>query len=178
MQITTIQDVATEPVTLAEIKAVLKIDPDYTSQDQYLLSLYVAVRERLEGLLNLSLGVKKLRLTWDGCRIELPYGPVTSVPDSEYYTYQNGWIWSDKGWGNYNYFYQLTGGAIIEPVNGNLADPVTVEYTTGYTVLPAGLKQGMLAMIDNIYHSRGTINDPLPDWVNGMVMRYSRNLVL
>lgn len=127
MQITTIQDVTTEPVTLSEIKAVLKIDPDYTSQDQYLLSLATSVRERLEGLLNLSLGVKTLRLVWDGCRIELPYGPVNSVPDSENYTYQNGYIWSDKGWGNYRYFYPITGGAIIESVNGYVADPVTVE---------------------------------------------------
>lgn len=178
MQITTIQDVTTEPVALSEIKAVLKIDPDYTSQDQYLLSLATSVRERLEGLLNLSLGVKTLRLVWDGCRIELPYGPVTNVHDSEYYTYQNGYIWSDKGWGNYHYFYPLTGGVLVEPVNGFVTDPVAVEYTTGYTVLPSGLKQGMLAMIDNIYHSRGTINDPLPDYVNGLVMRYSRNLVL
>ena len=80
MEVEVTTDVATEPVTLAEMKTWMKFDIQDTSEDTLVTDLIKAAREFCEQYCNLSLGEKTIQVFWhnseaeDGCFV-LPYGP-------------------------------------------------------------------------------------------------------
>ena len=90
LNIEVITDLTDEPVSLAEVKAMLRITG--SGHDSVILSMITMARKYLEGALNKSLGQKTLKVTSDDEyeAYDLPYGPnqvVTDEDDDEYYVY-------------------------------------------------------------------------------------------
>jgi uncharacterized phiE125 gp8 family phage protein len=85
-----IVDVTEEPLTIAECRLHLRIDPDVNSDDEethpddtLILALLAAAREHCENFTGLSLAPKTLEIAMDefpeDTIVELPAGPVVSV---------------------------------------------------------------------------------------------------
>lgn len=181
MEVKVITDVTTEPVSLAEIKATVRIDQDDTGQDVLLMLICKGARERLEKELNLSFATKTLMWQYDGYASEIPYGPVQSVTTltkstdevaiTDYHLSGLDFKSIDiKGVGDCYIFY---------PVGyGGLAYAYNLTYVAGYTELPSALKQSLLMQIDYEYSNQGMPDMGLsPDAVE-KASGYSRNLFI
>lgn len=96
MKIEIITDLAQEPVTLEQVKSMLRITGN--GHDGALISMIVSARKYMEKALSKSLGVKTIRVTSGDELIadDLPYGPnqtiVTEaeINDDYVYTYTAG----------------------------------------------------------------------------------------
>lgn len=166
-------------LTLAEVKAYLRIDPDRTDQDATLLILMEAVQDKVEGITGRGMVKQERTLTWDGRNAVLAYSPIVDVvvtPSDITYTLIGNEL-RRPAYGRYSYFYHLDGRVEAESLAGE-AETYQVVYQGGYETCPAGLKESMLALIDHIYYSRGTIATPMPGWIMGIIERYSVNLVI
>lgn len=80
---------ATEPITLAEAKIHLRVDPDITDEDALITDLIVQAREYVEEATNRALITQTLEYTLDdfpadSTAIWLPKFPVTSVTSVKY----------------------------------------------------------------------------------------------
>lgn len=150
---------ATEPVSLSEVKAQLRIT--CSSEDDHLNRLVSSARVIAEKYLGRSLITQSWMLTYDDyapSRLALPRGPVQSVTSLKIVA-RDGTettINSSK--------YYLNSGkttlVIDTPLVGHI---VEVIYTAGYgdaDDVPESIKQGMLAHINAMYDRR-TANLPL-----------------
>lgn len=191
-QIEVVTDLESEPVTLEETKAWLRIDADFFDDDNILNSLITGGRELLEKFTNLAFGVKTLKVRFSSNCIDLPYGPtgviqsVTYVEDDEVipeYKYEvRGLTYKsllfnsayDARW-----FYPI-GGGTPQLWEGNLRHKeIDVVYQTGFDVLPKALKNALLTQIDYMYKNLGETNlEPLNPVAEKLAFPYSRNLVL
>ena len=98
MKIEIITDIAQEPVTLEQVKSMLRITGN--GHDGALMSMIVSARKYMEKALSKSLGVKTIKVTSeDELEAEdLPYGPnqtiVTEaeINDDYVYTYTAGFV--------------------------------------------------------------------------------------
>lgn len=61
-----------EPVTLAEVKQHLRLMPDQTDDDLYLMGLVAAARRLIERRLGISLVATQYRAKWDAGAVVLP----------------------------------------------------------------------------------------------------------
>jgi len=192
-QIAVLEDVETEPVTLAEVKAFSHIDADYTAQDPSLLIMLAAAREKLEGYTNTFFGVKKAEVWFQGGRLKLPYGPTQEIisvtkngtdllTTDDYtlsgFTYKQ--IITDGGdCGVTSWFYPIYGGWPL-PWTWTAGDPTfyNVVYNTGYVVLPAVLKQAVLMLTDYLIKEQGATDMELPPAILAIANRFSQNLVI
>lgn len=87
MNLTTITEPSSEPVTLAELKAYCRIDHD--DSDDLIESLGTSAREYVEQaigrtLITTTYSLKLPAFPSHGARIELPRGPLQSVEDVSY----------------------------------------------------------------------------------------------
>lgn len=145
-----VTDLATEPVTLTEVKRHLNMvfDTDgsyeFNDDDTKLTELITEVRQALEKYTGLSFGEKTLQAIISnerGQRFELPYGPVISVTTVV-----------DKD-----------GEDIDDPVIRGLdfkwietcSSYMVLTYTAGYVTLPADLKRAMKEEIAFRYKNQG-----------------------
>lgn len=80
MRTVVITPAATEPVTLAQAKEQLRIESGFTDDDDYILSLVSAARDRCESYCNQFFTVQGIAYLYDGPMplvIELPYPNLT-----------------------------------------------------------------------------------------------------
>jgi len=95
MKIEIITDVTTEPITLSEVKGMLRVTGN--AHDTPLTSMITSARVYMERALNKNLAVKTMKVTTDEELDELPYGPVNTLisaeeDDGDYiYTYTSGY---------------------------------------------------------------------------------------
>ena len=84
MALTLVTPPATEPVSLEEAKAQLRVM--HTSEDTLISRLISAATRHIERIVDLSLTTRTYRLTLDAFSdyIELPRGPVQSVTSVQY----------------------------------------------------------------------------------------------
>lgn len=193
-----IQDVDSdysENVTLEEVKAFMRIDADYVSEDFELMTFVSAAREKLEQYLNVGLAFRSVKLEWNGSAIRLPLTPngeLISVKDKDNadvtvddYTISNG---SNKtiyinslGSGSIEWFYSID-RSYVTPWSYNqneCSDIYTVVYKTGYESLPKGLKLALLAQVDFMYKNKGMPESTkLAPYSLMMAKGYSKNLVI
>lgn len=84
---------ATEPVTLAELKLALNLDPTETAQDQYLEGIIGAARREAENYLGKKIGIQTWDIYLDDFPLvydwQIPIEPLISV-DSINYTDEDG----------------------------------------------------------------------------------------
>ena len=98
LKIEVITDLTDEPVSLAEVKAMLRITG--SGHDSVILSMITSARKYMEKALGKSLGEKTLKLTCDDeyKEYDLPYGPNQVITDEDedddgnyVYTYTTGY---------------------------------------------------------------------------------------
>lgn len=193
-QIKVIEDVATEPVTLAEIKARLRIDSDYSANDADLELLGKAAREKLEQYTGLGFAKRKLQVQFSSGVHELPLGPTISANadivvtdsddepiDADKYAIQ-GLTFKSIALGcltNVSFFYPENGG-MPDIWEGSVTHlDYNVTYETGYEILPSGLKSALLTQIDYDFKAEGSEQlEPISPVAVQKCRGYSRNLVI
>src|SRR3990167_2514541 len=163
---------ATEPVTLTEAKAHLKVD--HAADDDYIEDFVIPAARRYGETLTHRAFITQtwvLRLNGFGCGapVLLPRPPLVSVT-SVAYTDSNGdaQTWSA---GSTGYTLESPSGehalhASIRPSYGesypstrNIVDSVVLTYVAGYgaaSAVPVGIKHGLLMLIEDLYRQRGS----------------------
>jgi hypothetical protein len=192
-QVKVLEDVVTEPVTLAEVKSWCQIDADYSSEDSTLAIMISSAREKLEGELNVFFGVKTIEVQFSGSFFRLPYGPTGNIlsfynvgddpyADIEYTLH--GLTFKSMCIGHVNaseWFYPIAGSypelwRNLDHLNINTYN---VMYTTGYITLPRLLKEALLIQIDYDLKARGMPGmSALSPVAVQKAQRFSQNLVL
>lgn len=188
---------ASEPLTLAEAKAWLKVD--HNDEDTLIQLLITAVRERCESITGLSLmtqqwvaylpywPVQTETHWWDGVRegilslepmqaVPLRHGPIRQI---------DGFSLFDRNGNTTVYpsdFYLLdrirdrvilqTGASV--PRGERVVNPIEITYTTGYEIVPGAIKSGLLKLLAHLYEHRGDDNTPLPKDVLAFWQPYMR----
>lgn len=163
---------ATEPVTVAEAKAHLRLD--HSSDDDYLEDFVIPAARRYAETLTRRAFITQtwiLRLNGfgGGGPIVLPKPPLVSIT-SVTYTDTAGdsqtWAASSTGY----VLEQPTGEhamhASIRPAYGvsypstrDIVDSVVITYVAGYgaaSAVPIGIKHGLLMLIEDLYRNRGS----------------------
>jgi gp6-like head-tail connector protein len=159
-----VTDITAEPVTLAEVKRHLSLQFDtsgsyqFDDDDTRITDLITQCREELEQYTGLSFAEKTLKaiLRNDCGGIEIPFGPVTaltSVKDVDGNTLTATTQYTARG--NQFKWIEFPCSCYLE-----------VNYTSGYTALPAGLKRALLEEIAFRYKNAG---DQEQQFANGTV---------
>jgi uncharacterized phiE125 gp8 family phage protein len=152
----------TEPISLAEAKAHLRVT--HSLEDSLITSLITAARDMCEQKIGRSL----IQTTWevthdffpDEIRLDMP--PVLAVASLKYVD-EAGVL---QTWGAGNYYvdkdrepgWVLPAFGLSWPVTREQANAVRVQYTSGYgvdaTTVPAALKSWILVTIGSLYENR------------------------
>lgn len=195
-QIKVITDVATEPVTLPEVKAWCRIDDDYAVSENQLILLMSSARELLEQQTNVGFAERTLELQWNGYPIELPFSPTGEIlavkneagdilTTSDYKTtsYQAKSIAINSccDYNRFTFFYGADHTVSLWDGNFDWNTEVfyTCEYKTGYTALPKSLRDAILTQIDYMFKQQGMPdNSIVSDQALALCKNYSRNLIL
>lgn len=170
-----VTDAASEPITLTEAKAQLRVDT--SDEDTYITSLIQAAREHAEDATGLALLEQTWRATFDngtlpdGLLVELPRPPLISVDSITYLdTDGNSQTLSTD---NYTVDTDARPGRILfsdmPSIKATLA-ALTINYTCGFAdadSVPMKIKQAMLLMITHWFEIRqpvmvGTITSKVP----------------
>ena len=163
-----------EPLSLEEAKAQVRVELDITSEDDYLRSLLLAVRDWAEGEVSKALLTETLALKLDrfACEeIYLPYPPLQSVSSITYLDSNNvlRTLAAAK--------YQVVGARLapdakapcgyVQPAYGEswpttypVPECVTITYIAGWLsaeAVPQRIKQAMLLALADMYANRETI---------------------
>lgn len=183
--VTLVTGPAAEPVTLAEVKAWIRLDTD--DEDGLLTALIGAARDAIEQYLRRSLMTKTLKLTFDAPRnglsnylgegvydlpvsalnagyarqYELPKAPVQSITSFVTYDTSN----NPSTYSPSNYFLNGEGNRLAlndTAVLPSLIRPVggiEITYVAGYGSdagsVPQSIRTGLLMTIGAMYETRG-----------------------
>lgn len=178
----------TEPLTLTEAKAWLRID--VTDDDSLITNLITVVREACENYTNRSLITQTWTTYYDTWQrdphifistgIRLRHGPVQSITSLTIFGNDD----SSNVWPNTNYFLDPNGERLVFRLNITYpfftrpGNGIQIIYVTGYsdteTSIPASLKQGMLHLLSHLYEHRET-TDALPPAVQTLWFPYRIN---
>lgn len=188
---TVVEDFEITPDLLAKAKDFLRIDSDYTGEDETVTTLLKAAIEVIEGATNLSLFPRVLRDDFDTWNIKLPYGPhgdnitVTNadgdtIPAEEYTVSGSDFKSISFPSSGYHFFYPINGDPIVESRVFGSCPRVTVEFDSGYEPdkLPSGLLHLVLRLTDYYYTNRGSYTVSLPKDISTESRRYARQIIL
>ena len=135
------------PVTLAEVKAHLVIDADFTADDTLLTAYITASRQLLEKHTNRSFGAKTLKCYTDLYELTLLYGPnqvITGILDED----------GEALVLDTDYEVNLSSENLKVTISGGNS-PYRITYTAGYTTLPEALKMAIKEQVKYFYNNRG-----------------------
>ena len=176
----------TEPVTLPEAKAWLKVD--HSDEDALIQLLIQTARERCEALTDLSLCLQQwavyipvwpmqsLAEWWDGMRegaftnvplqaIALHPGPVRQIDAFNLYdASDNMTLYSET----YYALDRVRNRLVLQPEapiphGTRLINPIEIIYTTGHEFIPGSIKAGLLKLIAHLYEHRGDTSSRIPN---------------
>lgn len=148
---------ATEPVTINEVKAQLRIELDDTSYDAIIQPLIIAAREWCEAYQNRAYITQTLELALDawpcGDEIDLPRPPLMMLNAVTI----NGVVWDAANYvvDGYSFMARIVRGrgmsrpaAPLPPVNG-----IKINYQAGYgntaDKVPQRVKQAILLLVSH-----------------------------
>lgn len=164
IEVQVVTDITAEPVTLIEVKRHLNLQFDtsgsyqFDDDDTKLTALITQCRDELEQYTGLSFAGKTLKaILRNECgNIEIPFGPVTaltSIKDVDGNTLTSGTSY-------------VVRGNLFKWIESPRSCYLEVNYTAGYTALPAGLKRALLEEIAFRYTNAG---DQQQQFANGVV---------
>jgi uncharacterized phiE125 gp8 family phage protein len=173
---------AVEPVTLAEVKAHLRVG--HADEDALLSGLIVSARRVLEqqsGLCLISQGWSCFRDSWPvGHSLELPLSPVIALGDVKVYGEDDTAAAIDPA----HYFLDnvsrpprlvLRDGRIWPPP-GRAANGIEIEVTAGFGTaasdVPQQLREAILLMVAHWYGSRGDSEVRMPLSVAAIIAEF------
>jgi hypothetical protein len=175
----------TEPLTLQEVKAWLKVDHD--TEDTLIQLLITTARERCESITGLSLMIQQWvaylqywpiqheEAWWDGIRegafiqealqaVPLRHGPVRQIDAVTLYDFEgNASLYPPS-----NYLLDKARDQVVLqssapiPTGERIINPIEITYTTGFDTVPGVIKTGLLMLIVRLYEHRGDENDAIP----------------
>ena len=172
---------AVEPVSLAEVKAHVRLDEGMTQDDALLSALIGVARDSAERWLGRALIHQTWRMVCDASPVvgivELPNPPLVSINHIKTYDDRDG----EKVFAAENYYVDparqpgrivLRAGAVW-PCAQRAANGFEVEYVAGYGVtgedVPPAIRRGILIHVAALYAERG--DRFAPDGSLGMSMR-------
>lgn len=179
---------ASEPVTLAEARAFLQLDTDFTADDNLLsLVLIPTARAAAEHLTGRALMPQTWRRTLDGfrCGIELERSPLTAVTSVQYLDELG--VWQTVGTDVYTVDVASEPGRLalkfgqVWPLPVMQIASVRIEYTAGYAnagAVPEAIKHWMLMRIRGLWEFRSESMEVLrgkletPSFIDGLLDRY------
>lgn len=161
---------ATEPITLAEVKAQLNIDPDFEDDDDLITSMIKSARVWLENRTGQSF-IKQTRVQYMDkfplCgEFEIIRGPVLLTgsgvvdPVVKYYNSQDvEETWPDTSyWFDNKSFTPRIVSKYSWPSLGERPSPVSVTYFAGFgedaTSVKETVKNAMKLIVSNMYNNR------------------------
>ena len=176
---------STEPLTLAEAKAHLRVTT--TDDDTYITALIVAARENVEQRLGRALYTQTLLRTLDAFpdAIILRRSPIQSVSWVKYLDGNGVLQLLDAA--AYSTDFESEPGYVVPaygyvwPTTYASINAVTVQYVASYTTtgaIPQTIKQWMLMRIGALYEIREAESGPTsgsfakPSFVDGLLERY------
>lgn len=160
--------VTTEPVTLAEAKAWIKVADSYSDDNTIITALITAARQILEEYLSISIASKTYTVVLKNLLgdMELPYGPITSITsvtdwDGDALTLNTDYILSGED------FKRLD----------TKTDYIKFVYVAGYSTVPEALKLAIKMQVGYMYEHRGDELDTLGMSKDALMVAkiYSRN---
>jgi uncharacterized phiE125 gp8 family phage protein len=171
-----------EPITLAEVKAHLRLDG--TAEDVYLGSLILTSRLQIEAALGLALIAQSWRLTLDDWpaqnTLELPMRPIASVtsisasdPDGDTLPLDIDAVRLDRA-----PVPRLIAGSNGWPRPTSPYNTIEVDFTAGYganaAAVPAPIRQALLLLVAHWYEHRDpyAIATAIPCSVSDLLMPY------
>lgn len=170
---------ASEPLTLAEAKAWLKVD--FTEDDALITSLISAAREAVENYTLQKLLPQTITEKYDrlGDGLELSAYPVLSM-SSITYTDEVGFLQSlateQYVLDDFKRMPTITpANGVTWPTTLEQANVVTVVYVAGYanaSSVPAGIKNAILKLIGKWYEVREESVRKMPTDVEWLLMQY------
>ena len=144
---------AVEPVTLAEAKAQLRIEADFTLDDTYISSLISMARDRAEKYCNRFFTEQQISIFYDGTTpllIDLQYPDLASV-ESVQYTDSDLALQTITAT---DYVVDVDRRRITFINSPETSIDYRVNATTGAPVTTDGAKAAMLMMIADMYEIR------------------------
>jgi uncharacterized phiE125 gp8 family phage protein len=169
-----ITDATSEPVTLAEAQAWLRVDSQDDASE--ITSLITTARQIVEDFTGQALLTQTWRLVaseWPaetfagvGNVIRLPRSPLASVTSVKYYP-EGGGAQATFASTNYHVVTVITPGAVVLadgaswPDLAVRPDAVEVNFTAGATTaaeISAGLKHAVLLVLAHLYELRSPVN--------------------
>ena len=172
------RDVVTPWLTLDEITNQINLFED-ESQDGYLRSLEVAVRQAIEDYLGLSIFSVTYRV-WYGAEnlaaspvcLDLPEVSQNQYPDMSGVTIERVAYWDNSTppvltvVSSTQYFYDASGNKVIiqslpTTINSQMTAPIICEYTTAPNPLQTYpvIKQAGLLLFTHLYNNRSNTTD-------------------
>jgi uncharacterized phiE125 gp8 family phage protein len=157
---------ATEPVTLAEAKAHLRVD--YSTEDAHITALIIAARDYCEQITGRALAQRTFIATLDefplrGADIVLPRAPLVSV-QSVVYRDGNGDAVTMTANTDYRVSTSVVPGRIRRPVLATawptaraIDDAITISFTAGAATAPATAKQAILLLVGHWFENRESV---------------------
>ena len=142
----------TEPVTLSEVKAQLKLDT--SADDTLITALITQARMQMEAFTGTSIVEHDIEVIakLDGCNLfELPYGPLSDIPDL---VIQELKVLGGTATTLTSTQYDLYGGHFAQlrsPYDGMYS----MTYTAGYDPLPQPLRLSIIHQAAYLYEHRG-----------------------
>lgn len=178
---------ASEPVTLAEAKAHLRVEATLTDEDELITSLIQAAREQVEDLTHRQLITATWNLRLDGFpdwAISLPRPPLQAVNSIKYYDTEGTLVETLAEDTDFLVdaasfvarIVPVPGGAW--PATQDRPGAVIINYDAGYgddaADVPAKIRQAMLLLIGHLYENReavlvGVSADELPLAVDALL---------
>ncbi len=152
-----------EPITLAEAKAQLRVESDFTDDDTWINTAITVVREQVEALTNRALMPQTFELAIDGFsdEIQIPKPPFSSLTSIKYYDEDNVLQTLASSYYLVNDFSEP---AIIArktdqtyPGTYDRLDAVRIVFVAGYadaSSVPTSIKQAMLMLLTDLYDNR------------------------
>lgn len=173
---------AAEPLTLAEVKAHLRLDGD--DEDALLIGLIRTAREHLERMSGLALVSQSWRLYLDGWPegpIQIGRAPVQTVESVTIYDAAGAPV-SVSLDGHVLDGQALPARLVLaeSPVTARALNGIEIDFTAGFGTavdVPDGLKRAMLTHIAQMFICRGAVapeNQPavIPDGYERLVAPY------
>jgi uncharacterized phiE125 gp8 family phage protein len=176
---------ATEPVTVAEAKAHLRIDG--TAEDVLIASLILTSRLHIEAALGLALVTQSWKLLldrWPKEHVPLPLYPAQSVASVKVYAADGTPTTIAAG----DYLVdtasrpgRLVANGVSWPAPGKAAGGIEIAFTAGYgaaaTDVPAPIRQALLLLVAHWYEHRdpieiGTDSTIIPAAVSELLKPY------